>query len=93
MGNKIEFPFYVMPINFLKGKGLSNSDKLIYSILLTYQLENGHCQLSLRDLGKETDASRPTVIKSIRKLEAAKLLTVNRLGPCNNYIVKEPDDE
>jgi hypothetical protein len=71
---------FVSHLRHLKGAKLA-----IWQCIALSIDETGTCKMTLRDIGALTDYSHTEVISSLKELEAAGYLTINRDGKTNIY--------
>ena len=82
--------FAMLPTKILFDERLSRSCMVVFWVL-TVHLFHGkkYAFPSISTIQKESHASRPTVIKAIKELEAAGYLEVERVGrTVNKYFLK-----
>jgi len=70
--------FVVVPGSILQDRSLNAGSKLLYGLLRFYQGQKGYCWPGLDRLAAELHVDRSTVKRSIKKLVAAELLSVER---------------
>jgi DNA-binding MarR family transcriptional regulator len=87
--------FYKLPQDLTARNDLRPSDKLVYAVLLDHLGDNDFCWPGIRRLALATGLTALTVIDCIKRLEAAKLLTVERRenGRSNYYRLPETGKE
>ena len=91
MTDKLEFPFYALPKALTSRKDLQASDKVVFSVIRDYQGNNGTSWPGIRTLSQNTGLALSTVVESIRRLEAKKVLKVERQGngKSSHYSISE----
>lgn len=72
--------FYKLPQELTANKELKASDKIIFAVILDHMGGKSYCWPGTQRLMSKTGLSRQTVINSIKQLEKAELLIVNRQG-------------
>lgn len=79
--------FYKLPQDLAARKDLTGSDKVLYAVIITRMGSNGRSWPGIKALMRDCGLCRDTVLKSIRRLEAAGILAVNRrgIGKVNHY--------
>jgi hypothetical protein len=80
MKDKLKFPFYALPKALAPRKDIQASDKVLFSVIRDYLSDNGTGFPGIRTLSQNTGLSLSTVVESIRRLEAKKILKVKRQG-------------
>ena len=72
--------FYKLPVEIARRKDLQSSDKIVFTMILDHQGGNVKARPGIQTLMMEAGLSRQTVCDSIRRLEAAGFLSVERRG-------------
>jgi len=72
--------FYKLPQDLAARKDLTGSDKVLYAVIVTRMGNNGRSWPGVKALMRDCGLCRDTVLKSIKRLEAAGTLAVNRRG-------------
>lgn len=70
--------FLILPFEVLRRKDLSSASKILFACLRFYQGQRGYCWPTTETLAAEIGLSKQQVLRAIKQLEAAGLLTVKR---------------
>ncbi len=73
-------PFFMVPSAVSSRRDLELADKLVFGVIVTRIGSNGHCWPGMRSLADDAGVAVSAVEKSIRRLETAGLLEVERQG-------------
>ena len=80
MTDKLKFPFYALPKGLAARKDLKASDKVVFSVIRDHLGENSTSWPGIRTLSQNTGLALSTVVESVRRLEAKKVLKVEHHG-------------
>ena len=61
--------FARVPVEVIYSKKLTQYDKFVFTLICSYANKEGKCHPSLSKMTKDGDTSKPSLIKSIKKLE------------------------
>lgn len=88
MNNAILTPLYIMRMPRRK---LPCAAKLVYSVIWTAADQHGLATLSLSDISKVIAVTKLAVVKSIQRLEALHLVSIDRThkGHSNSYTIQD----
>ncbi len=87
--------FFKLLQDLTSRKDLLPSDKIVFAVLLDYQGHNGYSWPGERTLAEKAGLTTVTIVACIRRLEAKRLLIVERRGngKCSYYSITESGKE
>jgi len=82
-----ESRFYKLPVEIAARKDLTPASKVVWAVLANRIGDNGFCWAGVRSIARDAGVDVSTVLESIRKLEDAGRLRVERRGSgrANHY--------
>jgi len=90
-----DLQFYKLPVGVAERRDLQPSDKVVFAVVYDSIGDNGDCWPGVRTIAQDSGLSVPTVIESIRRLEASGLLTAERRkrGKSSHYRIAQSAQE
>jgi len=86
--------FVQVPTPVIKDTRLSNTDKVVYTLLLSYAWQARRCFPGRATLAKDADCNQMTITRSLAHLRDSKLIRIERRGQgkVNIYHIRKLSD-